>query len=53
MDLKFFKRYVYPDEFQIKELEIINRFLKDADEDIYVFVYVTQPFTKPESIKKP
>ena len=50
--LKFFKRDRYLDGYQIKGLEIIDRFVKDVDADIYVLTHVTQPFTKPESIKK-
>lgn len=52
MGLKFLKRDAYLDGFQIKGLEIIDRFVKDVDADIYVLTHVTQPFTKPESIKK-
>ena len=49
--LKFLKRDVYLDGFQVKGLEIIDRFIKDVDADIYVLTHVTQPFTKAESIK--
>ena len=48
--LKFLKRDPYLDGFQIKGLEIIERFIEDVDADIYVITHVTQPFTKPESI---
>lgn len=48
--LKFLKRDSYLDGFQIKGLEIIDRFVKDIDADIYVLTHVTQPFTKSESI---
>ena len=49
--LRFLKRDSYLDGFQIKGLEIIDRFVKDVDADIYVLTHVTQPFTKSESIK--
>ena len=48
--LKFFKRESYLDGFQVKGLEIIDRFVKDVDADIYVLTHVTQPFTKKSSI---
>ena len=32
-------------------MEIIDRFVKDVDADIYVLTHVTQPFTKSESIQ--
>lgn len=50
--LHFLKRDPYLDGFQVKGLEIIDRFVKDVDADIYVLTHVTQPFTKSESIKK-
>lgn len=50
--LKFLKRDNYLDGFQIKGLEIIEKFVNDIDADIYVLTHVTQPFTKPESIIK-
>lgn len=50
--LVFLKRDTYLDGFQVKGLEIIERFVKDVDADIYVLTHVTQPFTKSESIKK-
>ena len=49
--LRFLKRDSYLDGFQVKGLEIIDRFVKDVDADIYVLTHVTQPFTKAESIK--
>ena len=49
--LRFLKRDTYLDGFQVKGLEIIERFIKDVDADIYVLTHVTQPFTKSESIK--
>lgn len=49
--LSFLKRNSYLDGFQVKGLEIIDYFVKDVDADIYVLTHVTQPFTKPESIK--
>ena len=50
--INFLKRDSYLDGFQVKGLEIIERFVKDVDADIYVLSHVTQPFTKAESIKK-
>lgn len=50
--LQFLKRDPCLDGFQVKGLEIIDRFIKDVDADIYVLTHVTQPFTRPESIKK-
>lgn len=49
--IRFLKRDVYLDGFQVKGLEIIERFVQDVDADIYVLTHVTQPFTKSESIK--
>lgn len=49
--LSFLKRDPYLDGFQVKGLEIIDYFIRDVDADIYVLTHVTQPFTKPESIK--
>lgn len=49
--INFLKRDSYLDGFQVKGLEIIDRFVQDVDADIYVLTHVTQPFTKPESIK--
>lgn len=48
--LRFLKRDSYLDGFQVKGLEIIDRFVKDVDADIYVLTHVTQPFTKESSI---
>lgn len=50
-ELTFLKRDAYLDGFQVKGLEIIERFVNDVDADIYVLTHVTQPFTKSESIK--
>lgn len=50
--LKFKKRDSYLDGFFVKGLEIIDYFVRDVDADIYILTHVTQPFTKPESIKK-
>lgn len=50
--LRFLQRDAYLDGFHVKGLEIIERFVKDVDADIYVLTHVTQPFTKSESIKK-
>ncbi len=50
--LKFLQRDPYLNGFQVKGLEIIERFVKDVDADIYVLTHVTQPFTKKESIEK-
>lgn len=49
--LSFLKRDSYLDGFQVKGLEIIDRFVKDVDADIYVLTHVTQPFTKRTSIE--
>lgn len=49
--LKFLKRDTYLDGFAVKGLEIIERFVKDVDADIYVLTHVTQPFTKASSIE--
>lgn len=49
--LTYLKRDAYLDGFQVKGLEIIEHFVRDVDADIYVLTHVTQPFTKPESIK--
>lgn len=50
LGLKYLKRDRYLDGFQVKGLEIIDRFVKDVDADIYVLSHCTQPFTKAESI---
>ncbi len=50
--IQFLKRDTYLDGFQVKGLEIIDRFVKDVDADIYVLTHVTQPFTKSSSIEK-
>lgn len=49
--LNFLKRDPYLDGFQVKGLEIVDRFVKDVDADIYVLTHVTQPFTKASSIE--
>ena len=49
--LTFLKRDKYLDGFQVKGMEIIDRFVKDVDADIYVLTHVTQPFTRSSSIK--
>lgn len=49
--IQFLKRDAYLDGFQVKGLEIIDRFVKDVDADIYVLTHVTQPFTKSSSIE--
>lgn len=49
--LRFLRRDSYLDGFEIKGLEIIERFVNDIDADIYILTHVTQPFTKSESIK--
>lgn len=38
--LHFLKRDPYLDGFQVKGLEIIDRFVKDVDADIYVLTHV-------------
>ncbi len=50
--ITFLRRDPYLDGYQVKGLEIIDYFIRDVDADIYVLTHVTQPFTKPESIKK-
>ena len=49
--MKFLKRDPYLDGFQVKGLEIIEKFVNDVDADIYVLTHVTQPFTKSSSIE--
>ena len=49
--IRFLKRDPYLDGFQVKGLEIIDRFVKEVDADIYVLTHVTQPFTKASSIQ--
>ncbi len=49
--LKFLKRDTCLDSYQVKGLEIIDRFVNDVDADIYVLTHVTQPFTRSASIK--
>ncbi len=49
--LRFLKRDKYLDGFQVKGLEIIDRFIKDIDADIYLLTHATQPFTKRKSIE--
>jgi len=51
-ELTFLKRDKYLDGFQVKGLEIIERFVKDVDADIYVLTHVTEPFIKAQTIKK-
>lgn len=51
-ELIFKKRDPYLDGYEIKGLQIIEKFIEDVDADIYVLTHVTQPFTKAESIKK-
>lgn len=48
--LTFLERDSCLDGFQVKGLEIVDRFVKDVDADIYVLTHVTQPFTRKESI---
>lgn len=50
--LTFLKRDSVLDGPEVKGLEIIDRFVRDVDADIYVLTHVTQPFTKSESIEK-
>ena len=50
--LRLLKRDPHLDGFEIKGLEIIDRFVKDVDADIYLLTHVTQPFTKADSIRK-
>ena len=50
--ISILKRDSYLDGFQIKGLEIIEVFLKDIKADVYVLTHVTQPFTRPDSIRE-
>ncbi len=50
--LRFLERDRSLDGSMVKGLEIIERFVKDVDADIYVLAHVTQPFIKRESIEK-
>lgn len=50
-EISFLKRDSCLDGFQVKGLEIIDRFVKDIDADIYILTHVTQPFTKASSIR--
>lgn len=50
--IEFLERDVCLDGFQVKGLEIIERFVQDVDADIYVLTHVTQPFTKASSIDR-
>lgn len=50
--ISFLNRDSYLDGFQIKGLEIIEFFFKDIKADIYVLTHVTQPFTRPDSIRE-
>ena len=50
-EISFLKRDSSLDGFQVKGLEIIDRFVKDIDADIYILTHVTQPFTKASSIR--
>lgn len=49
--LAFLERDPYLDGFQVKGLEIIERFIDDVSADVYVLTHVTQPFTRKESIE--
>lgn len=48
--LRFLQRDKYLDGYQVRGLEIIGRFVKDVDADIYILSHVTQPFVKASSI---
>lgn len=50
--LRFLKRDKYLDGFEVKGLEIIERFVHDVYADVYVLAHVTQPFIKPETISR-
>ena len=50
--LRFLKRDPYLDGSLVKGLEIIDRFVKDVDADIYVLTHVTEPFIKSTSIEE-
>ncbi len=49
--ITWMKRDPYLDGYQVKGLEIIERFVNDVDADIYILTHVTQPFTKVSSIE--
>lgn len=49
--LTYLKRDAALDGFQVKGLEIIERFVKDVRADVYVLTHVTQPFTRASSIE--
>lgn len=45
------KRDTCLDGYEVKGLDIIERFVEDVDADVYVLTHVTQPFTKKESLE--
>ena len=51
-ELTFLKRDPCLDGFQVKGLEIIERFVNDVEADVYVLSHVTQPFTRAVSIEE-
>lgn len=50
--LTLLKRDPYLDGYQVKGLEIIERFVSDVEADVYVLSHTTQPFAKRESIER-
>lgn len=50
--LIFKKRDPILDGFDVKALDILDRFISEVDADIYIMTHVTEPYTKAESIKK-
>lgn len=49
-ELTFLKRDVALDGAEVKGLEIIERFVRDVEADVYVLTHVTQPFVRKESL---
>lgn len=50
--ISFLKRDKALDGFEVKGLQIIQRFVQDVYADIYVLCHVTQPFIKAESLER-
>ncbi|MDR3309802.1 MAG: acylneuraminate cytidylyltransferase family protein [Oscillospiraceae bacterium] len=48
--IRFLKRDAYLDGGAVRGTEIIERFLRDVNADVYILTHVTQPFTKPQTI---
>jgi len=49
--IQFLKRDEYLNGNNVKGTEIIDRFIKDVDADIYLLTHATQPFTKASSLE--